>query len=379
MKLWPHQRDALSKLHNGAILVGGTGSGKSLTALSYVKLKESMPLYVITTAKKRDEGDWEREAAKLGVSDLVVDSWNNIKKYVGVFSSFFIFDEQRVVGYGVWTKSFIKITQKNKWILLSATPADTWMDLVPVFIANGFYKNKTHFVREHVNYAPYLTFPKIVGYRNELKLESHKEQVFVSMPFKRHTTSHINEIKVGYESIFVKEIVKTQWNPFTDLPIDSIAEEVSVIRQIINRHPTRAFALMKIYEIAKRLIIFYNFNFELEILKTWFEPLTVVAEQNGFKHQPVPTGDNWVYLIQYKSGSEAWECFTTNHMAFYSLTYSYRTMIQAMGRIDRHNTHYKDLYYYKLLSKSYLDVSVMRAFNAKKDFNIRMLKTKDMY
>lgn len=379
MKLWPHQRDALSRLHNGSILVGGTGSGKSLTALSYVISKPSIFLYVITTAKKRDEGDWEREAAKLGVSDLVVDSWNNIKKYVGISDAFFIFDEQRVVGYGVWTKSFIKITRKNKWILLSATPADTWMDLVPVFIANGFYKNKTHFVREHVNYAPYLTFPKIVGYRNELKLENHKEQIFVSMPFKRHTVPHTYEIKVGYEAIFVKEVVKTQWNPFTNLPINSMAEEVSVIRQIINRHPTRALALMKIYEIAKRLIIFYNFNFELEILKTWFEPLTVVAEQNGFRHQPVPTDDNWVYLVQYKSGSEAWECFTTNHMAFYSLTYSYRTMTQAMGRIDRHNTHYKDLYYYKLLSKSYLDVSVMRAFNAKKDFNIRMLKMKDMH
>ena len=379
MKLWPHQRDALSKLHNGAILVGGTGSGKSLTALSYVRAKVPMPLYVITTAKKRDEHDWIREAAKLGMTNLVVDSWNNIKKYVDVFDSFFIFDEQRVVGYGAWTKSFVKITRRNEWILLSATPADTWMDLVPVFIANGFYKNKTHFVREHVNYAPYLTFPKIVGYRNESKLERYKDQVFVPMPFERHTTSHINEIKVAYEAALVKEIVKTEWSPFTDLPIDNMAEEVSAIRQVINRHPARAFALMKVHEIARRLIIFYNFNFELEILKTWFEPLTVVAEQNGFKHQPLPEGDNWVYLVQYKSGSEAWECFTTNHMAFYSLTYSYRTMVQAMGRIDRHNTQYKDLHYYKLLSESYLDVSVMRAFNAKKDFNIRMLGTGDMY
>ena len=379
MKLWDHQRDALSRLHNGSILVGGTGSGKSLTALNYFIFEVSTSLYVITTAKKRDDHDWEREAAKLGITNLVVDSWNNIKKYVGVSGSFFIFDEQRVVGYGVWTKSFIKITRKNRWILLSATPADTWMDLVPVFIANGFYRNKTQFVREHVNYAPYVTFPKITGYRNELKLERHKDQIFVPMPFTRHTTPHIYKVKVDYEVDLVKEVLKTQWNPFTNLPVNNMAEEVSMVRQIINRHPSRAFELMKIHDISKRLIIFYNFNFELEILRTWFEPLTVTAEWNGFKHQPLPTTSNWVYLVQYKSGSEAWECFTTNHMCFYSLSYSYRTTIQAMGRIDRHNTHYKDLHYYKLVSDSYLDWRVMQAFDEKKDFNIRMLKSKSMY
>jgi hypothetical protein len=360
-------------LKNGSILVGGTGSGKSLTALSYYKATNPGYLYIVTTAKKRDEKDWEREAAKLGITDLVVDSWNNIKKYVDVSNSFFIFDEQRVVGYGVWTKSFIRITRSNKWILLSATPADTWMDLLPVFIANGFYKNKTHFIREHVDYAPYIKYPKITGYRNVPKLERNKSRIFVNMPFERHTTQHIETVKVKYEADLVKQVVKTQWSPFTEAPIDSMAAEVSVVRQIVNRHPSRIFELMKIQERVKRLIIFYNFNFELDILKLWFESLTVVAEHNGHQHQPVPTTDEWVYLVQYASGSEAWECFTTNHMAFYSMSYSYRTTLQAMGRIDRHNTHYKDLYYYRLMSASFLDFRIFEAFKQKKNFNINML------
>lgn len=89
-------------------------------------------LCIITTARKRDTGEWDEELAHFYMSTdpehdiyehkVVVDSWNNIGKYVGVKNAFFIFDEQRVVGKGAWVKSFYKITQNNEWILLSATP-----------------------------------------------------------------------------------------------------------------------------------------------------------------------------------------------------------------------------------------------------------------
>ncbi len=378
MELWDHQRKARDKLQNGSVLVGNTGSGKSLTALSYYveSVGKTRALYIITTAKKRDGKDWNREANTLGISKLVVDSWNNIKKHINIKNAFFIFDEQRVVGSGVWVKSFIKIAKKNQWILLSATPADTWMDLIPVFVANGFYKNRTAFIREHVIYAPYVTFPKIIGYRSESKLKRYRDLVFVLMLVKRHTDSHTFRIKVSYNNVLVKEVLKTQWNPFTNKPIENFPQEVSIARQIINRHPSRVFELLKIQEKAKKLIIFYNFNFELFALRLWFKTRTVIAEYNGWKHQELPAGDDWVYLVQYHSASEAWECFTTNHMAFYSLPYSYRKITQARGRIDRHNTHYTDLYYYELVSDSYLDKAVMRAFEQKKDFNINMLKSR---
>jgi len=380
MELWAHQTDALTELHNGSVLVGGTGSGKSRTALAYYnkvldgREVSSKTLYVITTAKKRDDGDWGREAGIMGVDSLVVDSWNNIKKYTKVKDSFFIFDEQRVVGYGVWTKSFLKIARKNLWILLSATPADVWTDLIPVFIANGFYKNKTEFNRLHVIFAPYVRYPKIIGYQNEKLLTAYKNRVFTIMEDQRHTVQHILKVPVEYNEELVKEVLRTQWNPFGNKPVDNLMQEVYILRRIINSHPSRVLALLEIQEIAKRLIIFYNFNFELEILKTWFGYRTLVAEHNGHRHDPLPEGDSWAYLVQYNSGSEAWECFTTNHMAFYSLNYSYRSRHQARGRIDRHNTLFTDLYYYELVSDSFLDKAILTAFEGKKNFNIRMLK-----
>lgn len=378
--LWDHQRIAVDRMHNGCVLVGGTGSGKSRTALAYYKkvLEEHNnppeTLFVITTAKKRDEEDWQREAGEMDIDDLIVDSWNNIKKYIKTRNAMFIFDEQRVIGYGLWTKSFLKICNLNRWILLSATPADTWLDLIPVFIANGFVKNKTEFNREFVRFAPYVTYPKVVGYRQEHILERWKDSIFVIMDSPTKGTKHIHRIQANYNEELVNRVIKTQWNPFTDLPIDSLAEEVYVIRKIVNLHPSRVFSLSQIQETVDKLIIFYNFNFELDILRSWFRGRTYVAEYNGHVHQPIPPTDNWVYLVQYNSGSEAWECFTTNHMAFYSMNYSYRTMHQARGRIARNNSPYSEFHYYELVSDSVIDVAILKAFKDKKNFNIRMIK-----
>lgn len=380
MELWPHQEKALDRLTNGSVLVGGTGSGKSLTAVAYYNkvlgsaTSPPRALFVITTAKKRDEGDWVREAGNLGVTELVVDSWNNIAKYTRETNAFFIFDEQRVIGYGKWSKSFLKITRKNRWILLSATPADTWMDLIPVFIAHGYFRNKTDFMMNHVRLAPYVTFPKIVGYNREDLLERYKNQIFVVMKSPPRSKKHIQKIVVPYNEWLVNDVIKRQWNPYSDRPVDSLAEEVYTIRRVVNSHPSRAMELIKIHNRVKRLIIFYNFNFELDILRLWFGLRTDVAEMNGHRHQPVPTSEDWVYLVQYNSGAEAWECFTTNHMAFYSLNYSYRTIHQARGRIARQNTSYDDLYYYELVSDSLIDRAILRAFKDKKNFNIKMLK-----
>lgn len=387
IELWDHQKDALRRMHNGCVLVGGTGSGKSLTALAYYKEvlgdqpESSMPLYILTTASKRDTGDWDRECTKVDIKEQTVDSWNNIKKYSqkkrsssAVSGAFFILDEQRLIGSGVWVRAFHRIAKRNKWVLLSATPADTWMDLIPVFVANGLWKNRTAFIREHVIYAPYVKYPKIIGYRNKSKLEAAKTKVLVVMPSKKPTRSHVITVPVSYNEVMLKNMLKSQWDPFEDKPIETLSKETYVARKIINSHVSRVIALVAIYEKYKKLIIFYNYTFELEILRLWFETRTLVGELNRFKHDGIPEGDDWVYLVQYNAGSEAWECFTTNRMAFYSLNYSYRSRIQARGRIDRHNTHYQHLYYYELLSESYLDKAIQNAFKNKKNFNIRMLE-----
>ncbi len=383
VELMDHQKEALTKLKSGKILYGGLGTGKSITALAYYTEVDNLgDLYIITTAKKRDSLEWEADAAKYGIStdgkismygSITVDSWHNIAKYEHIKDCTFIFDEQRLLNAtGVWVKSFQKIAKNNSWILCTATPGDTWIDYAPIFIANGFYKNITEFRHEHVIYSRYSRFPKIEGYANQKKLEALRDRVLVTMPFMKHTVRDEQRILVSYDKELITDTIKNRWNPYTDQPIKDAAELFATLRKIVYTDPSRLGAIRKIMEDHPRLIIFYNYNYELALLRelndTWSD-LYTVAEWNGSKKEPIPDTDNWVYLVQYTAGAEGWNCTSTNAMAFYSLNYSYRKFEQAHGRIDRMNTAYKFLSYFVLTSDSVVDKAVEKALAQKKSFN----------
>jgi hypothetical protein len=385
LKLMPHQEEVVSKLSNGKILWGGVGSGKSIAALYYYINKELIgDIYVITTAKKRDSLEWERDAAKFGIGKkpdstvagvMTVDSWNNISKYEEVENAFFIFDEQRLVGSGAWVKSFYKIAKNNPWILLTATPGDNWLDYIPVFVANGFYKNMTQFKQEHVVYAPYSRYPRVLRYIGETKLERLKQQVLVEMPYKKHTERILEKVEVEYDEQKFKDAANRRWNIFEDAPCKDFGELFRVLRRISSSNVSRLVKINELIDKHGRLIVFYNFNYELDILRSLSDVATV-AEWNGHKKQPIPDTDEWVYLVQYTAGAEGWNCIETNAMVFYSLTYSYKSFEQAQGRIDRLNTPYDQLYYYVLVAKSWTDMAILKKLDEKKDFNEREFGSK---
>ena len=392
--LYDHQKKAIPKIHNGCILNGGVGSGKSRTALyyffqlyggsfenhRYVKMKNPCDLYIITTAQKRDKGEWDLELAPFRMSrnkestlykkqKIVIDSWNNITKYKDVQNAFFIFDEQRVVGYGTWVKSFLKIAKANCWILLSATPGDKWADYIPVFIANGFYKNKTDFNRQHVVFSRFTKWPQITGYVNTRKLERLRNRILVDMEFDRKTVRHDINIKCDYDSALYKLAYRNRWDIYRNEPIQQASNMCYVLRQIINTDESRSEAVLKLVEEHPKAIIFYNFDYELEILRHINYPKgTKIAEWNGHHHQDIPDGSKWVYLVQYTAGCEGWNCVKTDTIIFYSQNYSYKVLEQARGRIDRLNTAYIDLYYYHLKSSAGIDLAIGRALSKKKKF-----------
>lgn len=371
VSLYPHQKSALEKMHNGCILVGQVGSGKSRTAIAYYISKvKSIPIYVITTAKKRDSKEWEDEFKPFGLTNYIIDSWNNIKKYTTVENSFFIFDEQRLVGCGAWVKAFYKIVKKNQWILLTATPGDTWMDYIPVFVANGYFKNKTDFIRRHVIYKSYMKFPVVDRYVDAGKLIRYRREVLVNMDFKKEAVKVPYRIMTDYSKNLYKRIFKDRWDIYDDCPIQETGKLCYLLRKVTNTDPSRIDAVIEILKEHPTAIIFYNFTYELHILRRIANDLGYqIGEWNGEVHSDVPTGDKWVYLVQYTAGSEGWNCITTNVTIFYSQSYSYRTMVQAAGRIDRMNTPFKELYYYYILSSSPIDLAIRRALTQKKNFN----------
>lgn len=397
MKLRDYQLEAIRKMKTGCILNGGVGSGKSLTSLSYYymqnggseifltggkhkKMKEPKDLYIITTARKRDTMEWEGELSHFLLSTnpdtsayknkVIVDSWNNVKKYKEVKGSFFIFDEQRVVGSGEWVKSFLKIAKSNEWILLSATPGDTWSDYIPVFIANGFYKNKTEFLREHAVFARYSKFPKIEKWMGSGKLNRYRRLILVDMKFQRKTEQHHEDVYVDYDIATYKDVMKSRWDIYKQEPIVNAGGLCYTLRRLVNSDPSRSAKLIDIFKEHPKMIVFYNFDYELDILKSLdYGKNVTVAEWNGHKHEPTPTKGKWVYLVQYTAGAEGWNCISTDTIVFYSQNYSYKIMHQSAGRIDRLNTPFEDLYYYHLKTRSSIDISIARAIKEKKNFN----------
>ncbi|MBO7450449.1 MAG: DEAD/DEAH box helicase family protein [Clostridiales bacterium] len=384
IELYDHQKEAVAKLKNGNILVGDVGSGKSATSIAYYIQHESMrDLYIITTAKKRDSMDWEDELIefRLGLNPeynqnhvkITIDSWNNISKYQRVIGAFFIFDEQRVIGKGAWVKSFLKIARANHWILLSATPGDTYEDYIPVFVANGFYRNRTEFLQQHAVYNPYTPYRKIEDFVDKRRLNFYRHQIVVRMKDTRKTKRIPVKVITDYDKTLYKTIWKDRWNPYDNEPITTAANVCYLLRRVVNSDQSRINKLHELLERHPKVIIFYNYDYELEILHNnltlWDIPY---SEWNGHRHEEIITGDCWAYLVQYSAGAEAWNCIETNVIIFYSQTYSYKTKEQASGRIDRMNTPYHELYYYNMVSFAPIDVAISRSLQMKKNFNVRL-------
>lgn len=374
IELKKYQLRAVDKLKNGSILCGGVGSGKSLTALYYAFNKlDAKDIVIITTAKKRDDGDWIKEQNKLEQYDILlkVDSWNNIEKYVDTKADLFIFDEQRAIGSGAWSKAFIKIAKANQWILLSATPGDNWLDYIPVFIANGFYKNRTEFLKRHVVFDPYLTFPKVRRYVDEDRLRKIRDYILVDMPFDRPTERHHKYVECKYDKSKYDKANKDRWNFEKENPIENASELCSILRRICSMNPDRLVKISDEIDKHNKVIVFYNYDYELDALRVMTMLGKTKAEWNGHKHEDIPKTDKWVYFVQYSAGSEGWNCIETDTIMFFSDSYSYKQMEQACGRIDRMNTEFKDLYYIHFLSKSPIDQAVQKCLRNKKDFNER--------
>ena len=395
VNLYDYQYDALKRMKNGCILCGSVGSGKSRTAIAYYftnnggKLGDiygrmrdpCQDLYIITTARKRDTLEWEGELAPFLLSadpeanqynnKVIIDSWNNIKKYVDVKDSFFIFDEQRLIGNGTWVKSFYKIAKANEWILLSATPADVWTDYIPVFVANGFYRNRTEFLESHVIFDYHVKkYPKVKGYFGERKLKEYRDLILVTMDYCNKNEQHHEDVYCAYDILTYQRVMKDLWNVYEDRPLESASELCYCLRRVVNSDESRTQKLLEIVECHPKVIIFYNFDYELEILKNLSYGYSVdIAEWNGHRHEPIPDSDRWVYLVQYTAGNEGWNCTLTDTIIFFSQNYSYRVMVQASGRIDRLNSPFRDLYYYHLKSHSKIDMAINRAILGKKRFN----------
>lgn len=394
MQLYDYQLDAVKRLKTGKVLCGRVGSGKSLTALYWWHTKvcggsfqpwrprqKKVKLYIITTAKKREDREWQSDALPFlpEEDEIVVDSWQNIKKYIAVTGCCFIFDEQKTVSTGTWSKNFVYITKHNKWIMLSGTPGDAYKDYLALFIANGFVKNKTEFNSNYVKFARFSKYPKIEGYYNVEQLESWRRQILVVMKDHRKIRKIFKDVFCEYDRELYLKAVKLKRDVFTDEPCMDAGHLCRVLRKIVNSDLDRIKKLDELLDKHHKAIVFYNFNFERDMLREYAERTGILySEYNGERHESAPIGDKWIYAVQYVS-CEGWNLTTTDTVIFFSQNYSYKVKTQAAGRIDRVNTPFNELYYYTFMSNSTIDYAIWKALNAKKNFQESAFEDSDYW
>ena len=232
-------------------------------------------------------------------------------------------------------------------------------------------------MREHAIFSRFTKYPKIDRFVNTKRLIRQRDDILINMDFIRTTEDHHIDVLTTYNREKYKEAIKTRWNPYRNLPMQQASDLCYVLRRIVNEDDSRQVALAEILEEHPRVIIFYNFDYELEILRNMSYIIGLndgsndfeIAEWNGHNHQEIPNTDKWVYLVQYSAGAEGWNCIKTDTIVFYSQNYSYKLTEQACGRIRRLNTPFKDLYYYHLKSNSSIDLAISRSLKDKKNFN----------
>jgi superfamily II DNA or RNA helicase len=244
------------------------------------------------------------------------------------------------------------------------------MDYIPVFVANDFYKNRTEFIRRHVVYSNFTKFPKIDRYIEVARLMKLRNSIIVNMRYNKRTIAHDNNVPVPFDRELFNTVMIKRWNVYEKRPIKDISELCYLMRKVVNSDPRRADMLAQLFQKHKKIIVFYNFNYERDILLQLGNDLGVAtSEWTGHKHEQIPETEEWMYIVQYAAGAEGWNCIETDTIVFFSQNYSYKATIQAAGRIDRLNTPFINLYYYYLRSNSIIDLAIQKAFNGKKDFN----------
>ena len=225
---------------------------------------------------------------------------------------------------------------------------------------------------EHIVYNSNVKYKKVDRYLNTGRLIRLRSKILVDMDFDRKTVSHNEDVYCRYNTTLYKETIKNRWDPFDGKPIEQASSLCYILRRIVNSDESRQMAVLELFERHPRMIIFYNFDYELDILKgLYYGDEVEIGEWNGHKHQPIPDGKKWVYLVQYNAGAEGWNCIRTDTIVFYSQNYSYKMLEQARGRIDRLNTPFTDLYYYHLKTRSGIDLAISKALAEKRNFNER--------
>ncbi|MBL0992197.1 MAG: DEAD/DEAH box helicase [Escherichia coli] len=421
MKLFDYQKEAIENFESKPLNLSDVGTGKSYMSIgSYVK-SECSKLLIICLAPKVNDFVEDSEIFNLNVtalnkgtkknkellseSNLVAisfeSSWRltELNKWVDK-DTFIIIDESHKVSVSKSkvTKFVMGLSKRAKYnYLCTATPVsngklENWYP--QLFISNVFRKPKKEFeqlfVIKQMRQMGSMRFMQITGYRNEHLLEQMIDEASVKYKRDKGYLPEDYVYKTKKPAMYNKLKKSRLYKDDNDLRVelDNSSKLFNSLRQVshgflngiskqVSKEPfERLDAILETHN-NERVVIFYNYKWEAEMLKQLLDKLKrPYGEYNGSVKdlKPFKNNDNGVVLAQYKSASTGINDFViSNVMVFNSMPLSSTEYLQAKGRTDRHGQDKTPLYYH-IVPDTPIEKKIFSVVTNGKDFTNEMIE-----
>lgn len=428
IKLYPHQKDVLEQTtqFNRVAYYLDMGLGKTYCGSEkMINLDRPVNLVICQKSKVKDWVEHFKNnydcivddiTSKKGMSHFFEMKWQSenivpieqIVPIIGIINYDLAFrraelgkltdftlmlDESSLIQHKTTQRSkFVlnKLKPKNV-ILLSGTPSSgKYENLWTQCKLLGYDISEELFLKQYVNFKnidtdvgikkivdkdnPYKNFERLKRKLADFGAVFMKTEEVMDLPEQNFIIKKSSKSKV-YTKFMKKSIVEFDG---VTLVGDTRLTKRLYSRQLCGMYNEERYSMIKelLESTNDRMVIFYNFNAELEQLKVICEELDKpISQVNGSVKDldNFENIDNTVLLVQYQAGAMGLNLQKANKIIYFSLTESSDLFEQSKKRIHRIGTT-QPCFYYILMCENSVEEDIYKSLLLKQDYNDALFK-----
>lgn len=281
---------------------------------------------------------------------------------------------------------FILSLKPSHTILLSGTPTDgkyeflySQLRLLGWKITKTAYYNR--YIKTELRSYGGPTFRVVTGYKNvselKIKLKEYgavfaKAEEVIKLPEKKFIKEY-STVSSDYKKFMKDRVIKIDDKELTG---DSTLSKRLYARMLCSAYSKDKISRLidLVNSTSDRVIIFYNFNTELEALrKVLFDrPISIVNGQvKDLKEYE--NNDNSVTLIQYQAGAMGLNLQKANRIIYFSLPERSELFEQSKARICRIGQE-KQCYYHIMMCHKSVEEKIYECLLMRKDYTDELFR-----
>ena len=281
---------------------------------------------------------------------------------------------------------FILSLKPSHTILLSGTPTDgkyeflySQLRLLGWKITKTAYYNR--YIKTELRSYGGPMFRVVTGYKNVSELKAKlkeygavfaKAEEVIKLPEKKFIKEY-STVSSDYKKFMKDRVIKIDDKELTG---DSTLSKRLYARMLCSAYSKDKIARLidLVNSTSDRVIIFYNFNTELEVLrKVLFDrPISIVNGQvKDLKEYE--NNDNSVTLIQYQAGAMGLNLQKANRIIYFSLPERSELFEQSKARICRIGQE-KQCYYHIMMCHKSVEEKIYECLLMRKDYTDELFR-----